>query len=730
MSILGCNTESPGLHGGGFSFCSGPAERTRTSAFLNLVITLRIRLVYLVAMILLVCASNLGAETRMKLSDLSPGTESTTLVENGGFASEDSGWIAVTANVVVGTAPDNVPVPSSAHNALAQAYIDHDQVLGQYRRKVTLQGDTDYVLSAYMWELGDFDHHVDVIVVDLGDAGHDISEGIWEGQLTLYPGDPDDDKGYFIFDTFTTPPGEQDVTLRLFYTGLSETDDDWPSYPVGAMWDNVAITRADLFSPPLPYEADSGNSLDGDLDDDRDVDYKDMKMLSSDWVCRNSSTVADIDENNKVDFVDYARLAANWGVDLNRRSTLHGKIMCGYQGWFNCPGDGAGRGWVHWGKSGRFEPGKCSVDLWPDMSEYDADEKFATVFQHADGSTAHVFSSYNEKTVLRHFSWMEQYGIDGVFLQRFATETAPGSSARRHRDKVMLNCRKGANRYDRVWAMMYDISGLGRGGTQKVIDDWKYLVDVHGVARNSADRAYLNHNGKPLVAIWGIGFKDRWYTLDECRDMVDFFKNDPTYGGCTVMLGVPSYWRTLTGDCVSDPKLHEIIQACDVVSPWSVGRFGSKHPNQLDNYVSNVWVPDMVWCRQNDKEYLPVVFPGFSWQNLQGEQWDHIPRRGGSFLWRQIYKAVSETGATMIYQAMFDEVDEATAIFKCTGNPPTGPTPFLPTGNGVYTPYDPADAQLPSDHYLWLVGQAGRMLRGEIEITPDIPAREGPAGRP
>lgn len=98
------------------------------------------------------------------------------------------------------------------------------------------------------------------------------------------------------------------------------------------------------------------------------------------------------------------------GVDTK---TLRGKIMCGYQGWFNCPDDGARLGWKHWARGAQqpFAPGNVVVDLWPDVSELDADERFATAFKHADGSTAEVFSSGSRKTVLRHFSWMRKYGM-------------------------------------------------------------------------------------------------------------------------------------------------------------------------------------------------------------------------------------------------------------------------------------------------------------------------------
>src|SRR5436305_3987236 len=63
------------------------------------------------------------------------------------------------------------------------------------------------------------------------------------------------------------------------------------------------------------------------------------------------------------------------GVDT---STLSNKVMCGYQGWFNAEGDGADRGWVHWTKGrGPVAPGNAKFDLWPDVSELGADERFA-----------------------------------------------------------------------------------------------------------------------------------------------------------------------------------------------------------------------------------------------------------------------------------------------------------------------------------------------------------------
>lgn len=386
-------------------------------------------------------------------------------------------------------------------------------------------------------------------------------------------------------------------------------------------------------------------------------------------------------------------------------SNLTGKVLCGYQGWFTAEGDGMDMGWNHWRGRDGFKPGSCTIDLWPDMSELDEDEKYATPFQHADGSTAYVFSSANRKTVLRHFRWMADFGIDGAFVQRF-TNDIRHEKGLNFRDTVLRHCREGAQAAGRGYAVMYDLSGMQAGQMDAGMDDWKHLVDDLGMARG-ADHAYLHHDGKPVVAVWGVGFNDdRKYTLDECAALVDFLKNDPVYGGNTVMLGIPAYWRTQTRDTVNDPKLHDILLLADILSPWAVGRY--RTPEQADTYATETLTADIAWCAARGKTLLPVVFPGFSWHNLKPDsEPNQIPRLGGAFLWNQ-YVNAKQAGATMVYQAMFDEVDEGTAIFKCTNDPPVGESPFI-TYEG-----------LPSDHYLWLAGQGGRLLRGEIPATETL----------
>lgn len=383
-----------------------------------------------------------------------------------------------------------------------------------------------------------------------------------------------------------------------------------------------------------------------------------------------------------------------------------GLVMAGYQGWFRAPDNGV------------MYPDEeqVHIDMWPDVSEYD--KTYPTGLKHADGSTARFFSSTDKSTVDLHFKWMKEYGVDGVFMQRFFSAARP--EARRH-SNVIKYAMEAASKHDRAIGIMYDLSGLKGSGEDCsiLIEDWKYLVDSLQVTNQKGNQTYIFFNGKPLVTIWGIGFPDRPYNIRNIglERFIDFLKNDPVYGGCSVMVGVPTFWRDLNADCIPDPYLHEIIKKADIVLPWMVQRFTPLLHNDMDRY-RDIILSDMKWCRENAIDYVPCVSPGFSWHNLSRHEFPNdikpsgsIPRQGGRFYWQQISTAIN-AGASMLYVAMFDEVNEGTAIFKCTDTPPVSNVVEFVGMDGK-----------PSDFYLWLTGEAAKMLRKEKPLSFEIPER-------
>ena len=401
--------------------------------------------------------------------------------------------------------------------------------------------------------------------------------------------------------------------------------------------------------------------------------------------------------------------AAPASVDVR---TLTGKVVCGYQGWFRGEGDGSNNGWHHYGGREGFSPGDAGIEIWPDIREIPAKDRIATSFKFADGTPAEVFSSVKASVVDLHFKWMQEYGIDGAMVQRFATSTRDP----RFRDpmnQVLDHCRTAAKAHGRGWALMYDLSGMKTGQIETVIEDWKNLVRDGRVPNGKNEPNYFQHHGRPLVALWGLGFNDREPMLDDWERLIEFLRHNPEFGGYSIMLGVPNYWRLGKQDAISDPKLQQIIATADIVSPWAVGRFGT--PPDAAQRVASTLKPDLARCEEMKNDYLPVIFPGFSWQNLmrsRGEQakFNAIPRLGGKFLWSQAL-AARRAGATMLYVAMFDEMDEGTAIFKANQHPPVGESSFL------------AEPNLPSDHYLWLTGRIGQMLRGDLPASEEMPVR-------
>src|SRR6266571_7879245 len=104
-------------------------------------------------------------------------------------------------------------------------------------------------------------------------------------------------------------------------------------------------------------------------------------------------------------------------------STLNGKVLLGYQGWFRCPGGGpSGTNWSHWTSSGVPTAASISIDMYPDMREFEPGEACAIPNMTVGNTPAYLFSAGNSKTVARHFKRKQHYGLDGVLVQRLESD--------------------------------------------------------------------------------------------------------------------------------------------------------------------------------------------------------------------------------------------------------------------------------------------------------------------
>lgn len=395
-----------------------------------------------------------------------------------------------------------------------------------------------------------------------------------------------------------------------------------------------------------------------------------------------------------------------------RFSSYKGLVMTGYQGWFNTPNDGMGMGWTHYLLQNVFEPGCCSIDFWPEMDEYE--KKYLTSFSFQNGNGAYVFSSADYSTTDLHFKWMQEYGIDGIFLQRFLSATR-NETNKAHRAQVTENVIRASKRYDRAWCMMYDIGDETAAEICDLAIDWAEIEAQYGISDLERNPNYLYHNGKPLLAIYGVGFSTK---EDDgsfiSSELLEVLESNGIFEKYSIMLGTPYYWESMSGDATDDPGFHELIKRCDIILPWAVGRY--KDENYDEGETSKI-AGNLAWCRENGVDYAQLIFPGFSWGNLKLDHtiYDASPRNSGDFMWHQIWGAYTQ-GVEMYYMAMFDEVDEGTAIFKCLHQEDV---PM--NGDGKFVGYD---SDIKSDHYLWLAGEAKKLLHDATKYSEIQPSRE------
>ncbi|MEO7720224.1 MAG: lectin [Capsulimonas sp.] len=363
-----------------------------------------------------------------------------------------------------------------------------------------------------------------------------------------------------------------------------------------------------------------------------------------------------------------------------------GKVTVGYQGWFSAMGDGSPvNNWGH-----------MNLENWPDMREYT--QSYQTTYSNlGNGQPAKMFSSYDQSTVNVHFNWMAQNGIDTAALQRFGNEITPGSTIKAQRDGVAVKMMNAAQATGRKFYIMYDMSG----GTAQLQSDWTNTI-VNTLHLTSSS-AYAKQNGKPVVCLWGLGYT--WFSLSPADGLalVNWFKNQ----GCYVIGGVPGQWRTNSGDSRADYA--NVYTACNMVMAWAVGRVvdASYQP----------WVSgDLAYCNAHGMDYQPDAYPGTSFFNSNGpaSPKNQYPRNHGDFMWAQ-FAAMRNAGASSVYISMFDEMNEATSIFKCAED-----TSMIPANNWFLT-LDADGVHVSSDYYLRLTCDGGKMIKGSIPYQTTHP---------
>jgi hypothetical protein len=121
--------------------------------------------------------------TRLSLSAITAGTENVQLVYNGDFQFQGPlltnthptpvGWIRL-ANMF---ADPGTNMAATDSGVVARASVSGGAAVCMYQRTITLEPNSAYVLSAYLWNTGNSANHVST-VVDMNDVNQ-------EPQITL-----------------------------------------------------------------------------------------------------------------------------------------------------------------------------------------------------------------------------------------------------------------------------------------------------------------------------------------------------------------------------------------------------------------------------------------------------------------------------------------------------------------------------------------------------------------
>jgi hypothetical protein len=378
-------------------------------------------------------------------------------------------------------------------------------------------------------------------------------------------------------------------------------------------------------------------------------------------------------------------------------SSIRKKVVAGYQGW-----DGARSTWDHWSDNGQV-PSPSSAnehfEMVPQLGEYPDASLHATGFKYnGNGSTIHLYENAVDGVVDLHFKWMQEYGIDGVLLQRFISECTRPGKALTQKNAVLAQADAAAAKYGRAYAMMWDMSGAESSWDVDLRKDWEAYVKNY-----TASEQYLKEGGRPVVSIFGIGLTSRAQaTPSQSLQLIRWLQAQGLY----VIGSGPYYWRVGGRDAAKG--FDEVHAAFDAIMPWAVGRY-----NSVGDFYTKLptMEADVKLTSGRRQGYAPVAYPGYSYRDTN--KFNSIKRSAGLFFRAQIDAYLNVSGVTFYYIAMFDEVQEGTAIYKIAANEAESAAgrPFVTASmDGV---------KCPGDLYLTIAGKYAAAARRLCQRTED-----------
>lgn len=295
----------------------------------------------------------------------------------------------------------------------------------------------------------------------------------------------------------------------------------------------------------------------------------------------------------------------------------------------------------------------------PYVDDYPLECREETNFVLANGTNAQFFNSFCTGVIEKHFRYMVDYKIDGIFVQRFYNSANPTDAFYNGGLMVLETVRQMAEKYNKFFAVEYDLSQLTSTSDPNTYipileNDYNNILKPYFSSPN-----YIYQDGRPVIELWGAGINPTsGLQGTNWQDIIGRYQGAPE--NPWIILGIPHNWldyRIASNDPTDYWGAYEKAQC---LQPWPVGAFSSI--SDLQWSLQNELLPGKQQADAMGVKYSGAFTPGGSNRNAARSA-DYIGplgnRYNGTFYEEQLRLFSNDTIKPFFnFGAMFDEYTE------------------------------------------------------------------------